>query len=1330
MKNENAQKRVFRNLSWLAFLVVVLSLIVEVAQAEHQQAPERRRPLARLFGERLRGTDLTIRGIQENGRTMAASCQSTPVAKRELDSPQGMCRLAYLTAAHCVDSRFSSISFLGIGDIQKTDIKMSIPNEYFERGGQNSRQPKGGDSATLVFDISCDKAESVVPVPLAPVDSQGTTVINSKHVYLQKRQEETTGNRGQGAQILADVNGTDGAMFRFFAPSPQGYAIVGGDSGGPIFNERGQLVCPISGSEYEFKREQNLLTRLPDGTPDKLLDPFTVVCDKRAIGRLRADLAKFGLSPVSSGESEELSERARRDSGAESAATPRPLLGNSGSGLGLSGNPGTQNENGCEGGVCPLPNQSGSQQPHNSDVIPGLRNRPQVDEPSTETAIPARSSGGMKEIGPVRNSDLAKVFEDAKKKGFKHIIVRYGNDARCKYCRILAGELRNLFGKDSDVLVIKVEDSVPNTKQGIPQSELYAIDENGNWKQEGETQFGSGVGADYKQKVQALRSRKKPPVPQPQPQQQPQDFSQGTSNPQRGIHNGYQFEPVQDKSGLQYRRPEEPQSDPTAIFLKRMPDGSRRAARKESDGSLTFLSKDAEEGLRQYYQSNKEKVAKLSQKHQKYIEEFLRSSKEGTGNPQPEPQQPQQQQQPQLPQQREPKSADDAEARKAIDQYENGMKYIDGSPREYFPKDTFNDVPKGGTGKIILAYFGPKDRQLEAAAKENPFIEVRNYPYGSPEHRHASLFRTQALALDGLGRKITRYQMSPREAFRSLASSEEVSQLKRYLDAKKHLAGANQSSNQPEPPAEKPQPQPQRQPRFQRAEHPPVNGQAVAAILEGKCVNCHKGLSYLDGSLKTTSGLLEHLKSATDNTIEDMAERAQLKPEEIQKLKDYRNHSSNTGSHSSTGASSGSSRVGEARKREVTDNGATVACYMSNGERRSRIENLPEFQVAGSPIASAVNEALNNGQAVFYDGKSVPRTWQSRERELLTERNPTNPRMYSKMGYHSDGSREFPWNKPAGTDASGDSISSEKFFIPANNRQLASVVNRTRANSPSYFGRSENVNGPNLGWNFEKGATFGEVLKVTDSETGEKIPFEIRLRRKNNEGVWQMDVLRPFESPSDLLSGLKKLCIESKNPPAGCASLNWASLEKPVIRNFESREFVNKQNLGTKLDPLKLSSTAATALAEKASLQVLPDMPPDVVRALLKTTPFKSVFGKPWTEGQNGASEGWAPTSNSSFSIVPKNYFGGFIAMNQVSCMKCHESAGRHVDNFDPKLDRAAGIVSDPEDAPRSRTWYNFIPGNDGILSFHPYDAKKVAQGAAASTQSFAECLKRSGLVK
>jgi hypothetical protein len=632
MKPEITTKRVFQNLSLLAFLVLALMILGGVAQGEHQLAPERRRPLSRIRNW-LRGTDLTIRGIPgPQGGTMAASCQSTPVAKKELESPEGVCRLAYLTAAHCVDSDFRTIEFLGIGEVQKSSMRISIPREYSLSRAAQSREPQRGDSATIVFDVSCEKAKSVVPVPLAPVDSQGTTIINSNRVYLQKRQGQAQGNRGEGAQILADVNGSDGAMYRFYAPSPQGYAIVGGDSGGPIFNEKGQLVCPISGSEYEAKRENGQLTRLPDGTPDKVLDPFTVVCDKKAIARLRADLANFGLAPVSSSEAEDLSQQSQlaqnTPSAPQSASNPRPLFGSLGGGQPGTGTP---DENGCINGVCPLPNGLGSQpgQGHSQDTVPGLRSRPQADSATAQTEIPARTSGGMKEVGPVRTSDLDKVLEDAKKKGFKHVVIRYGNDARCKYCRVLAGELRSQFGNDSDVLVIKVEDSVLDQREGIPQSELKSLDENGNWKKQGETHFGAGVGQLYKRQVQALRTRKPQSVPQQkqvQPQEQPQGFTQGSQNPSRGLYNGYQFAPVPNQEGLHYRRPEDPKSEPTGIFLKRMPDGTRRAARREADGTLSFLSNDAEAGLRQFYQANREKVGKLPTKQRQHVEEFLRSS--------------------------------------------------------------------------------------------------------------------------------------------------------------------------------------------------------------------------------------------------------------------------------------------------------------------------------------------------------------------------------------------------------------------------------------------------------------------------------------------------------------------------------------------------------------------------------------------------------------------------------------------------------------------------------------------------------------------------------
>lgn len=291
-------------ISRLGFLIILITLFVKETRAEHRQAPEKFRPLSSTKSY-LKGTDITVQGV--SGKW---ACQSAPVAKKKLESPEGQCRLAYLTAAHCVEDPFQSIDFSGIGEIKKSSMYVSIPREYFQNSNKNSREPSSGDSATIIFDFPCDKVESVIPVPLAPVDSEGKTDIGSTKVYLQKRQGSVGWNRGESAQIEADVTGADGSMFEFYSPSPQGYTTVGGDSGGPVFNEKGQLVAPISGSSYEYLRATGRLKRIPDGSLDKVLDPFTVVCDSRAVSRLRSDLEKFGLSPVSTAEAESLSQQA------------------------------------------------------------------------------------------------------------------------------------------------------------------------------------------------------------------------------------------------------------------------------------------------------------------------------------------------------------------------------------------------------------------------------------------------------------------------------------------------------------------------------------------------------------------------------------------------------------------------------------------------------------------------------------------------------------------------------------------------------------------------------------------------------------------------------------------------------------------------------------------------------------------------------------------------------------------------------------------------------------------------------------------------------------
>ncbi len=128
--------------------------------------------------------------------------------------------------------------------------------------------------------------------------------------------------------------------------------------------------------------------------------------------------------------------------------------------------------------------------------------------------------------------------------------------------------------------------------------------------------------------------------------------------------------------------------------------------------------------------------------------------------------------------------------RRAIHQYENDLKYASGKPRYRFPENMFTDVPNGGTGKIIIAYFGKNPRpELEALEPQNPMVDFRFYHDGSPEHGEAAFWNEDghnihALAVDGLGRKIGRFN-SPEQALRDVNQTGEPALLQNYLAAKR-----------------------------------------------------------------------------------------------------------------------------------------------------------------------------------------------------------------------------------------------------------------------------------------------------------------------------------------------------------------------------------------------------------------------------------------------------------------------------------------------------------------------------------------------------------------
>lgn len=277
--------------SFVGLFFLIPSLLV----AEHSQ----RSPTSRAVAsdrELFQGaTDLHIQ-VKDDPGTL---CQSTLVDKHRTEAHSDKCRMAFVTAAHCVDEPFDAIEFAGVGAIPKGELSVCIPREYRARRAMFWKKQRDGvprDLSTLLFETSCSAVEHLTPAPLAPVLPDGTTQVDSKRFFLQKRTGAAPGNPGGAKRIQADLESSEPPLLGFFAPSPQGAAIVGGDSGGPIYNEKGQLICPMATSSYEYlRRSEQLKEKEPDGKSDLPVDPFKVSCDARAIQRIREHLA--GASP-------------------------------------------------------------------------------------------------------------------------------------------------------------------------------------------------------------------------------------------------------------------------------------------------------------------------------------------------------------------------------------------------------------------------------------------------------------------------------------------------------------------------------------------------------------------------------------------------------------------------------------------------------------------------------------------------------------------------------------------------------------------------------------------------------------------------------------------------------------------------------------------------------------------------------------------------------------------------------------------------------------------------------------------------------------------------
>lgn len=281
-----------------------------------------------------------------------------------------------------------------------------------------------------------------------------------------------------------------------------------------------------------------------------------------------------------------------------------------------------------------------------------------------------------------------------------------------------------------------------------------------------------------------------------------------------------------------------------------------------------------------------------------------------------------------------------------------------------------------------------------------------------------------------------------------------------------------------------------------------------------------------------------------------------------------------------------------------------------------------------------LRELLLSPELIFYDDSSTPPAFQ------VTDEGRAEVRLVS-AAITATANAEFPWARPAGTTAEGP-VKSVRFV---------------KFGGPVEWWRQRHQDGTFAGfaWSFAAGTTFGEILFITDAR-GQDHAWEIRIRRKAQDGHWSVNAFRPFPTEDDLWDAAKARGVR-------------------LVLNDATRRTVD-------------SGHQRDGFRDSAFETVLPAMSEATVADLLDRTPFRSAAGRSWRVQPEHGVDIPSPTSAQAFSIVPRGFLGAFLPVNDTSCARCHVDAGRVVN------------------ATGEARWR--VRGGDRVMSFHPFEASSI----------------------
>lgn len=322
--------------------------------------------------------------------------------------------------------------------------------------------------------------------------------------------------------------------------------------------------------------------------------------------------------------------------------------------------------------------------------------------------------------------------------------------------------------------------------------------------------------------------------------------------------------------------------------------------------------------------------------------------------------------------------------------------------------------------------------------------------------------------------------------------------------------------------------------------------------------------------------------------------------------------------------------------------------------------------------SSELFDVLHDPRTIWYTSATIVPAKQE-PRGGLNDTQVTFRKIGESLLPGTDPNTAFPWAHPAGTDRSPNVFGFRFLRLPADRttgkpRPIVYVRRRERG---SASGRAI----PTYRWFFPVGTITGEVL-THRSPTGRLIPFELRSRIRER-GSYSASVFRPFRTARELRRRIVQFRPRSR-PPGIVSTLTWTS---------SSRTFSGPITRVT-----VRSTDGGREFSRTIYYDVLPPIGDDqLVTELLASTPFRETLGEVWrtaasrTKPGGGEVQAASYTSRAGWHIAPVRYRGGIVGESSFDCDSCHLAAGNLPKNV--------------------QTWTGRIRGDDGVLSFHPFEA-------------------------